>query len=321
MKTIKFFLTIISIFFVFDLEAQVIPDSLITEKGKFDDWGIYQITESKVIGGNPKILHRLTVEPDTVKGNDIYVPKEEDIFSSCNVMANVLGVIKGTDSVRPEKRGDGYCAKLQVIMEEVKVLGLLNLDVIVQGTIISGKFKEPIRDTKSPYLKVDFGIPFTGHPKALQFDYKAISCKDMIRATGLSAVKNMGVPDYPYIAVMLQHREENEEGEITATRVGSAFMLVDHDIPYWINEEQLPIYYGDISSEEWFHPIIDLKNKDIRFYANNSKGELTEIQEVGWAEEGTEPTHVIIWISASSGDAFYGGLGNTLWIDNVKFVY
>ena len=98
-------------------------------------------------------------------------------------------------------------------------------------------------------------------------------------------------------------------------------MLIDHDIPYWINGEQLPIYYGDISNEEWFHDIIDLKNKDIRFYANNSKGELTEIQEVGWAEEGTETTHAIIWISASSGDAFYGGFCNTLWIDNLKFVY
>lgn len=321
MGKVKLFFLFLSFFIVFKLNASPVPDSLITEKGRFDKWRVYELKESGLIGGNPKILYRLTEPGDTVKGNKPYIPDEEDIFSPCNVMANILGVIKGSNSVVPEKRGDGYCARLQVIMEQVKVLGLINLDVIVQGTIISGDFKEPVRDTKGPYRKVNFGIPFTGRPTALQYDYKAISRNPVIRATGLSSVRKFDREDYPYIAVMLQHREEDAEGNITAKRVGSAFKLINRDVPFWVNGEMLKIHYGDISKEQWFHEKIDLKNKDIKFYARNSKGELTVIREEGWDSEGAEPTHVIIWISASCEEAFYGGLGNTLWIDNVKFVY
>ena len=44
------------------------------------------------------------------------------------------------------------------------------------------------------------------------------------------------------------------------------------------------------------------------------------IKEDGWADPDTEPTHMIILFLTSCGEAFYGGVGNTLWIDNVEVV-
>ena len=52
----------------------------------------------------------------------------------------------------------------------------------------------------------------------------------------------------------------------------------------------------------------------------NSKGKDRIIQEEGWAEPGTEPTHLILHFITSCGEAFYGGLGNTLWLDNVRLI-
>ena len=56
------------------------------------------------------------------------------------------------------------------------------------------------------------------------------------------------------------------------------------------------------------------------FHAINSNGRNVIIQEDGWAPLGTEPTHLVINIISSCGKAFYGGVGNTVWIDNVQVV-
>ena len=56
------------------------------------------------------------------------------------------------------------------------------------------------------------------------------------------------------------------------------------------------------------------------YRAVNSKGKVVMIIEEGWAPEGTEPTHLLLHAISSCGAAFYGGLGNTLWLDNVEVV-
>ena len=58
----------------------------------------------------------------------------------------------------------------------------------------------------------------------------------------------------------------------------------------------------------------------LAYYTINSKGKNTLIQEEGWAEEGTQPNHMMIYFISSCGKAFYGGVGNTLWIDNVEVI-
>lgn len=302
------------------LSAKNDMDSLFNVKGGFDEWRVYELKESGIIGGNIKNLYKLSAG-DTLRGQEPYVSRKEDVFSPCNIMANVLGVVKGSNSVFPEKRGDGYCARLSVIMEKVRVLGLIDMEVLVQGTILSGYFQEPIRDTKGAYSKMDCGIPFTGRPAAVQYDYKADVGNGIIRSTGFSSKKEIGGKDYAFIAVYLQRRTEDENGNVSAKRVGTAYRLFTEDRLEWVNGEVLPIRYGDISSEPDFMPEMDLKNNGIVYYCKNSSGKIVPVMENAWAEADEEPTHIVIWISSSCGEAFYGGLGNTFWVDNFKLLY
>lgn len=302
------------------LYASADIDSLFAEKGKFDQWRVYELKESGIIGGKVKTIYKLS-EGDTLRGQEPCPVFPEDVFSPCNIMADVAGIIKGSNSVFPEPRGDGYCARMSVIMEKVRVFGFIDMEVLVQGTILSGYFNEPIRDTKSAYTKMDCGIPFTGRPRAVQYDYKADVGNPVIRSTGFSAQKCLGGEDYAFIAVFLQRRTEDEDGRVTAKRVGTAFKLITESQQEWVNGETLDIHYGDISSEPYYIPEMGLKNGDVVYYCRNSEGKIVEIEENGWAGADEEPTHIIIWMSSSCGEAFCGGLGNTLWIDNFKIVY
>ena len=67
-----------------------------------------------------------------------------------------------------------------------------------------------------------------------------------------------------------------------------------------------------------------LKNCDggptTAYHTTNSNGKNVTVHEDGWAEPGTEPNTLIVSFLASCGDAFYGGVGNTLWIDNVQII-
>lgn len=321
MRSSRIFLTTILLLLAgCTMSARQAVDSLIDEKGKFDQWRVYELKESGIIGGNIKTIYRLS-SGDTVRGQVPFVPRPEDIFAPCNIMANIVGIVKGSNSVFPEERGDGYCARLSVIMEKVKVLGLIDIEVLVQGTILSGFFHEPIRDTKGAYAKMDCGIPFTGRPVAVRYDYKAEVGNPILRCTGFSPKKEMGGEDYAFIAVYLQKRTEDSDGNVYAKRVGTAYKLITEDQPEWVNGEELPVLYGDITEDPAFMPEMDLKNDDIVYYCRNSKGDIVPIQENGWAGPDETPTHIIVWLSSSCGEAFYGGLGNTLWVDNFKLVY
>ena len=57
------------------------------------------------------------------------------------------------------------------------------------------------------------------------------------------------------------------------------------------------------------------------FYAYNSKGKLVPCPEVGWAPADAQPTHAIVKFDSSHGGAYIGSVGNTFWVDNVRWVY
>ena len=61
-------------------------------------------------------------------------------------------------------------------------------------------------------------------------------------------------------------------------------------------------------------------NPKTAYRAKNSKGKVVIIHEDGWAPVGTEPNRMMIHFITSCGEAFYGGVGNTLWLDNVKVI-
>ena len=152
-------------------------------------------------------------------------------------------------------------------------------------------------------------------------DIKADVCHEVIRGTGFSKLKPMGYEDHAEITVVLQKRWEDEEGNVHALRVGTAIERIEDDIPDWINGNELVIGYGDITSEPYYKEYMGLKNDpETAYHAVNSQGRNVVIKEDGWAPVGTEPTHMMIHVISSCGKAFYGGVGNTVWIDNVEVV-
>lgn len=141
--------------------------------GDFEQWIVRYIQESPIIGGQRKTIYAIG-KTDTIRNNTPYVnPIQDNVWSVSNAYAKVVGIEKASGTVTPEKRGDGWCCRLEVRTEEVKVLGIINLTVMVTGTIFTGRTLEPVSNASRPYENIDFGIPFTSRPRAMVFDYKA----------------------------------------------------------------------------------------------------------------------------------------------------
>ena len=296
---------------------------LINEYGKFDTWSRREVVESGLIGGATEHLYEFYGDTTEIHktGKTPFKAPQGYLWRTNNVLAIVCGVVQTNNTVYPEKRGDGYCVRLETHLEEVKVLGMINMDVTCQGAIMIGQLPEPITTTKDPMSKVLYGVPFTDCPRAVRLDYKADVCHEVIRGTGFSKLKPMGYEDHAEITVMLQKRWEDEDGNIHALRVGTAIERVEQDIPEWINGHELVIGYGDITGEPYYKSYMGLKtDPETAYRAVNSRGEVVMIIEEGWAPEGTEPTHLLLHAISSCGAAFYGGLGNTLWLDNIEVV-
>ena len=324
MRQVRHFvlLFITSIFLTINVNAQQSVVDAINRVGTFDSWSMRQVKESAIIGGATKILYEFYGNQESVfTGKTPFSAPDGYLWRTNNVLAIVAGVVKTNTTVFPEKRGGGYCARIETHVEEVKALGIINMDVTCQGALVVGVLPEPVTTTTDPMAKVFYGIPFTGSPKAISMDIKADVGYETIRGTGFTKLKPMGYPDFAEITVMLQKRWEDENGVVHALRVGTAIWRITEDIPEWLNGYELKINYGDITGEPYYQEYMGLKNDpESAFHALNSRGQNVIIKEDGWAKPGSEPTHIVINIISSCGKAFYGGVGNTLWVDNVRVI-
>jgi hypothetical protein len=201
---------------------------------------------------------------------------------------------------------------------------MIDLRVLVAGTLFTGRTVEPIRTQKDPYQNIDFGVPFTSCPSALMFDYKAVISPEhnvLYAKGGVGKPKVIAEHDEGHAMVVLQRRWEDAEGNIFAERVATAYERFTHDVPEWVNNHILTLHYGDITSDDLY----SIYNKDVCLTsmrrAMNSNGKIVPIQEIGWAAAGTRPTHVIINLSSGCMEAFVGHDGNSLWVDNIRWVY
>jgi len=305
-----------------ELQAQDDIVRMINDYGTFDRWSMREVKESGLIGGERKYLYEFYGNQDTtVTDKKPYVAPEGYIWRTNNVLAIVAGVVKTNNTVFPEPRDGGYCARIETHIEEVKALGVVNMDVVCQGALMVGELPEPIKDTKSPMAKVLYGVPFDGSPKALRLDYKAEVGNETIRGTGFSKLKPMGFPDYPEITVILQKRWEDEDGRVHALRVGTGIERITEDVPQWVNGHEVTVHYGDITGEPFYQDYMGLKtDPETAYHTLNGKGRNVVVEEDGWAEPGTEPNYMMIHFISSCGKAFHGGVGNTLWVDNVEVV-
>lgn len=287
--------------------------------GDMDHWMVREVKESFVIGGQTKFLYEIN-KGDTLKNNTPY-KNTESPWGTSTVMAKVSGIYKASVTVFPEKRGDGYCARMETRMEEVKVFGLINISVLATGTIFLGELMEPVRDTKNPQGKLNHRINFDKHPIAVEFDYKVEPGGKQIKATGFGRQRKFDIQNNAEVCVLLQQRWEDEEGNIYAKRVGTAYERYDKAVTEWQNNHRIPFNYGDITQKADFKDFMDLTKGEEIPHCMNSKGKMVPIQEVGWADPGTTPTHIIMRFSSGHGGAYIGAPDAKLWIDNVKLIY
>ena len=296
--------------------------SAINDYGKFDRWCVREIKESAIIGGKTKYLYEFFGSQDTLyTGKTPYKSPDGYLWRTNNVLAIVAGVVKTNNTVYPEMRGDGYCARIETHIEEVKALGVVNMDVVCQGAFLVGTLPEPIKDTKSPMAKVLYGVPFNGSPKAVRFDYKADVGHEVVRGTGFSKLKPLEYPDSAEVTFVLQKRWEDKDGRVHALRVATGIERFSETVPEWVNGHEVELHYGDITTQPFYEYYMGLKiDPETAYHTLNSRGENVVVEEEGWAAPGTEPNYMMLHFIASCGKAFYGGVGNTLWIDNVEIV-
>lgn len=292
--------------------------------GDMNRWEIRNIKESAVIGGSHKKVYEIA--PDGVDDSGkAYVNKGGSPWATSNVMAKVVGITKTSNAVFPDMRaGDnGKCAKLTTLMEHCKAIGLINIDVVVAGSIFLGRMIEPIKSTKNPYGNMEMGIPFTGRPKALQFDYKVEVPQGAGRvySSGFGKKKQYEGTDKSEAFIILQRRWEDEAGNLYAKRVGTGREQYDKSTGGWVNGHRIPVMYGDITGEPGYKPYMGLIPEERSYWARNSKGKMTPVKEVGWDAPDATPTHMLVMLSAGSGEAYIGTLGLTMWVDNVGVVY
>lgn len=285
--------------------------------GDFSQWVTRDITESKLLGGHHKTIYEIAPTAH-VEGNKPYANTGGSPWATSNVYAKVSGVVKGSNTVSPFNRGGDTCAKLEAKMEEVKVLGLINMDVMVAGSIFLGRVFEPITSTKSPYSKMEMGVPYTKRPKALVFDYQVDMPAENTRtkATGFSSKKTLQGRDNAEVYIILQKRWEDSDGKLYAQRVGTGRERYSASVP-WTKGHAVPIHYGDITKESFYKPWMGLINGEKAYYARNSKGKMVPVEEVGWAPADAQPTHMLMMASSTCGEAFIGTEGLTLYIDNI----
>ena len=119
--------------------------------GDMEQWVTRNIKESKIIGG--KTAQVYAIGPNTtINGDEPYNGSGNSPWGTSNVLAKMSGVTKTSNAVFPDSRpGGGRCAKLTAHMESCKALGIINIDVMVAGSIFLGRMLEPIKSTSSPY--------------------------------------------------------------------------------------------------------------------------------------------------------------------------
>lgn len=285
--------------------------------GDMNRWVTRNIKESGVIGGKEKTVYEIG-PTQTIDGAKAYTNLGGSPWATSNVYAKVMGVVKTSNAVFPANHsGNGKCARLTTMLESCKVLGLMNIEVLVSGSIFLGQMFEPIANTSSPYSKMEMGIPYTKRPKALVLDLKVVDPgTDIITRATTGTKKTKKGTDSADVFIYLQRRWEDEDGNLHAKRVGTARkrFVGNRD---WQKGYRLPITYGDASAQPGYRSYMKLLNGDSAYYARNSRGKMVPVQEEGWDSADATPTHMIVMCSAGSGVAYEGQLGMELWVDNV----
>ena len=294
--------------------------------GDFEQWTIRRIKESAIVGKDSVTVYEID-RNQTIYGNIPY-SNTDSPWATSNAFAKVMGVVKTNVNVRPaphitraENSSTGNsgekCAEMRTEIMSFKVLGMAKVEVLTAGAIYLGKLKEPINSMDNAIKSVNIGIPFTKRPKYLVFDYKAtIRNSGTVSRSTMTKRTDMPGRDKAIVTVQLQKRTE-KDGKIYAERVATGELLIGGSCD-WRHGAKLKLTYGKPENEEALSQFSRLNSF---FYAENSSGESVPIQETGWADPHTAPTHLIIYFASGYLGPFTGEIGNSLSIDNVMLEY
>lgn len=294
--------------------------------GDFEQWTIRRIKESAIVGKDSVTVYEID-RNQTIYGNIPY-SNTDSPWATSNAFAKVMGVVKTNVNVRPaphitraENSSTGNsgekCAEMRTEIMSFKVLGMAKVEVLTAGAIYLGKLKEPINSMDNAIKSVNIGIPFTKRPKYLVFDYKAtIRNSGTVSRSTMTKRTDMPGRDKAIVTVQLQKRTE-KDGKIYAERVATGELLIGGSCD-WRHGAKLKLTYGKPENEEALSQFSRLNSF---FYAENSSGESVPIQETGWADPDTAPTHLIIYFASGYLGPFTGEIGNSLSIDNVMLEY
>lgn len=289
--------------------------------GGFDTWITRSVKESILVGGKTVTLYEVGPK-GKYEGARAYTNQGGSPWATSNVLAKVYGVVKTNVSVYPDTHRDGQCAKLYTHLVTCKAVGVVNISALASGSIFLGSVLEPITGTSDPMGKLNMGIPFTRRPKAVRFDYKYHTPgTGRIRETGFGKTQQVSGKDMGQLTCLLQKRWEDADGGIHALRIGTLRHYFSQNTSDWVEDKEMAIHYGDITREPYYKDYMGLVTGKQTFYAVNSQGRNVPIIEEGWASADETPTHVILKFDSSHGGAYVGTIGNTLWVDNVRFVY
>lgn len=299
--------------------AQKMPGTVeLLPLGDFEQWATQDVKESSILGGQVKRLYYIA--PEAELDGEVFPNDLASIWGTSNTYARIMGIIKTSSSVEPDKGPTGLCAKLKTGFISCKAAGMFTINAIAQGSVYLGRCVRPVAGTKEPYSYMDWGIPFTERPVALIMDYKAeLNKTGMLTKASSSKVTVTKGSDPEEIIFILQKRWEDSKGNIHALRVGTAGTHITQDTQGWVTDARFDVLYGNAGSR--LEPFLDLGTGVHKFHAVNSNGKAVPVVEEGWADADEQPTHAIIMITTGSQGFCLGALDNTLWIDNLRLAY
>lgn len=284
-----------------------------------DNWYSRKLKESSILSGNTIDLFEVGKVSMDADSFDLNLKDNTSPWGTTNIYAKMVFDI-GTTRVIPEKRNNGYCARLESKIRKDNIVGL-KLEVLLAGTLFLGELAEPVHGIKDPEKNVSQGIPFTQKPAAVKFDYKYHLGKNRVEAT--YDIKQVEGEDKAEFCVILQKRWEDKDGNVFATRIGGTRQFFSGTHEEWINAAKFPIYYGDVTNfPEYDEKIMGLIPGVGVVYVKNSKGKMVPLVETGWGSADDTPTHMIMYFTSSyEGIKYVGSTESVFWVDNIELVY
>lgn len=324
----KYLRIIMIVFFVFicgtEVFSQSKASSFVDNLGQLnysslDYWYARKVKESSLLSGKTIELYGVgKVDPNS----DFYnttLKDEKSPWCTTNIYAKMVLDI-GNTRVFPEKRGDGYCCRLETGIRKDNIVGI-KVEVLIAGTLFVGEMIEPVRGVKEPLRNVNQGIPFNKKPKAVKFDYKYNVGKKRVNAVyNVKPVEGIDKADF---AIILQKRWEDKDGNVFATRIGGARQLFTGTVNEWVNGATFPVTYGDPTHlPQYDEKTMGLIPEVSQVYVKNSQNKMVSLVETGWGKPDDVPTHMIMYFTSSYQGVNYTGSTETVfWVDNIELVY